>query len=50
MTNTCAWLEDRCDRPATGDAAHPVHGVIPVCGHHASAFGIPLIKTSDQEN
>jgi hypothetical protein len=49
MPETCEWLEDRCDRPATGDAAHPVHGVIKICGHHAAMFAIPLIQTTSKE-
>lgn len=41
---TCGWLEDACERPATGMAAHPVHGVIPVCATCQTNFRIPLIN------
>jgi hypothetical protein len=50
ITTTCQWLEDRCDRPAVGDAAHPVHGVIPICHTHATGFGIPLIATTSKDH
>ena len=40
---TCAWL-DTCERPAIGMAAHPIHGVIPICGTCRTNFDIPLIK------
>lgn len=50
MTTTCAWLDDRCDRPAVGDTAHPVFGVVPICKTHQASAGAPLITTYDQES
>jgi hypothetical protein len=47
VINECQWIE-RCERDAEGDAAHPVLGVIPVCGPHVAQFGIPLITTTKE--
>lgn len=40
--NTCEWLEV-CDRPAVGDAAHGVLGVVPICQVCADTAKVPLI-------
>jgi hypothetical protein len=47
LTDECEWFE-RCDRPAAGHAAHPFHGVIPVCQSHVDAYAIPLITRNTQ--
>ena len=42
---TCAWLpDDRCPATAAGMAAHPIHGVIPICKYHADMHRVPLIQ------
>lgn len=41
--DVCEWLE-RCERPAVGDAAHQVHGVVKVCQVCVDQMGLTLIK------
>lgn len=42
----CEWFE-LCEQPATGMAAHPIYGVIPVCQTHVDALRIPLITRNE---
>lgn len=45
----CEWF-DACRFDATGMAAHPDKGVIPVCAQHVDLFHIPLICKIESEN
>jgi len=46
---TCEWFAN-CQRPANGDAPHPVFGMVPVCPECAARFDLPVIKHKSQEN
>ncbi len=45
---TCDWFE-LCQEPSAGMAAHPDHGVIPVCATHVRLYRIPLINRPNLE-
>lgn len=46
---TCDWLE-LCEAPAIGMAAHPDHGVIPICKWHSDMFRISIIKPREEDH
>ncbi len=44
----CEWFP-LCENAAAGMAAHPDHGVIPVCQTHVDVYRIPLIRKPNLE-